>query len=84
MICYFDKSSFDKFYINKNNYQMIIKKLMILPFMGSLSLESKNRLNSYNTSQLLFIHREWNFSQKPVCLAYLHSETVFPNTLLHI
>ena len=45
---FFIKKFFDKFYITQKIYQMVDKKqsLIILPFLGHLSFETRNRLNS--------------------------------------
>ena len=48
------KKFFDKLYITKKNYQTVEKKqlLIILPFLGHLSFETRNRLNSCIRNQL--------------------------------
>ena len=48
------KKFFDKFYITKKIYQTVEKKklLIILPFLGHLSFETRNRLNSCIRNQL--------------------------------
>ena len=49
------KKFFDKLYITKKIYQTVEKKqlLIILPFLGHLSFETRNRLNSCIRTQLL-------------------------------
>ena len=48
------KRFFDQLYITKKIYQTVKKKqlLIILPFLGHLSFETRNRLNSFIRNQL--------------------------------
>ena len=48
------KGFFDKLYITEKIYQTVEKKqlMIILPFLGHLSFETRNRLNSFIRNQL--------------------------------
>ena len=77
--------TFLKNFIYQKNYQTVEKKqlLIILPFLGYLSFETRNRLNSCIKSQLPSTFLLY-FSSKPVYLAYLNSKAIFLNTFVHI
>ena len=67
------KSFFDKLYITKNIYQTVEKKklLIILPFLGNLSFETRNRLNGCKRNQLPFCSLRIEFQSK-IFLSSLH------------
>ena len=69
------------------NYQTVEKNQLkiIFPFLGHLSFQTRDRLNSCLRNQKqeirnLLVHGVLHFSEKPVYLAYLNSKRVFLNT----
>ena len=80
------KKFFDKLYITKKIYQTVEKKqlLIILPFLGHLSFETRNRLNSRIRNQLPPCSLRIAFQSKPVYLTHLNSKRVFLNTFARI
>ena len=79
------KTPFYKLCITKKNYQTVEKKqlLIVLPIFGSLSFETRNRLNSCIKNQLRFCSLRIAFQPK-THLSRLHLKTVFPTILTHI
>ena len=58
--------------------------LVVITFLGFLSFETRNRLNSCIEINYLFVQGELHFNQKPTCLAYLNLNIVFSSTFAHI
>ena len=80
------KFFFDKLYVSKKVYQTTEKKslLIVLPFLGRLSFETRNRLSSCIKSQLPFCSLKIAYQSKTVFQTYLNLKRVFRNTCAHI
>ena len=80
------KKFFDQLYITKKFYQIVDKKqsLIILPFLGHLPFETRNRLNSCKRNLLPSCSLSIAFQSKTHHLAHLNSKTVLLNTFTGI